>query len=395
MLAFSRPSAFYAAIVVLTSATHAAEPDWPTQLIGCTELRTNLPGGRHPNVATMRATIRHADGSGRRVIGEDLVTDDHTWTQFAGWSPDGKLAILGHAWESPENAAWEEEHQNFRFGEGLWRLDNYLFDLATGAAENVTAVERVSAYNGGLFFWPNDPTKLGFSALIDNNSHPFKMDRDGKNKVDLTRESKLFAYGFQSSPDGTRIAYHQNYQIVLADADGSNAVNIQTGKPFNFAPTWSPDGAHVLFVSGEHYDCHPTIVRADGTELRKLADRQGHRGVVEFLDVPDYHGGSSDVPIWTKDGQGVIYTAKEGDTVELFLVPLDGVPQRLTNSPAGSLHYHPQFSPDGKFLVYGSKRGGVRQIFVRRMSDGTERQITQLTTGHGAMWPHWQPKSGD
>ena len=36
---------------------------------------------------------------------------------------------------------------------------------------------------------------------------------------------------------------------------------------------WSPEGTWVLFVSGEHYNCHPHIMRADGTGLKKLADR--------------------------------------------------------------------------------------------------------------------------
>ena len=77
----------------------------------------------------------------------------------------------------------------------------------------------------------------------------------------------------------SRISYHENYQVYLADADGANRIHVQTGHPFVFVPSWSPDGKWVLFVSGEHYDCHPHIVKADGTGLRKLADRGGYRGV--------------------------------------------------------------------------------------------------------------------
>ncbi len=374
-----------------SSLAVAAEPEWPDRLIGCTEFRTNLPGGRHANVATMRATVRKADGTGRKALGEELIDEPYAWTQFAGWSPDGKIAVIYRVWESLENGKWEEENKNFRFTPDGWKLDSYLYDLATGKADNLTAVERVSFYNAGLFFWPNDPTKLGFTALIDGNSHPFRMDRDGKNKVDLTKESNLFSYGFQSSPDGKRIAYHQSYQIVLADADGSHATRVETGHSFNFAPTWSPDGKHVLFVSGEHYNCHPHIVQADGTGLKKLADRDGYPGVTEFLDVFDHHGGSSDTPIWLKDAKSVIYTAKVGDNVELFRVDLDGQSEQLTKSPAGTTHYHPQVSPDGKFLVYGTKRDGARQIAVMRLADRAERQLTHLKRGHAAMWPHWQP----
>jgi Tol biopolymer transport system component len=113
------------------------------------------------------------------------------------------------------------------------------------------------------------------------------MDRNGRNKRDLTQDSSGFAYGFSSSPDGLRISYHENYQVYLANADGSDRMHVQTGHPFVFAPSWSPDGQWLLFVSGEHYNCHPHVVKADGTGLRKLADRNGYRGVTQFLDVPD------------------------------------------------------------------------------------------------------------
>jgi Tol biopolymer transport system component len=381
--------AFHLAVLLIIVARCMAQEAAPAPLIGYTEFQTNLPGGRHANVRTMRAAVVRIDGSDHRLIAPDLADAADTWTQFAGWSPDHKTAIVGRGWQSPDNAKWEEEHKTFRFTTQGWSYDTHLYDMATGKSQNITAIDRVSFYNSGLFFWPGDATKLGFTALIDGNSHPFRMDRDGRNKVDLTKDSKEFAYGFSSSRDGKRIAYHKNYQVYLADADGGNARRVETGKPFNFAPTWSPDGKWVLFVSGEHYDCHPHLVRADGSGLRKLADRAGYRGVVEFLDVFDFHGGSSDVPVWSADGESVFYAAASGKNVELFHIALDGKARRLTTSPEGTLHYHPQPSPDGKWLLYGSKRDGVRQLHALRLADGVENRITAMAAGHAAMWAHW------
>jgi TolB protein len=382
--------AFALMIPVTTPAVGRAAPPSDV-LIGYTELQTDRPGGRHANVRTMRAVVARADGTGRRPVADDLAAEPAAWTQFAGWAPDGKAAVIGRGWESPANAAWEEEHKTFRFTPDGWRYDCHVIDLATGKGTNLTAVERVSFYNTGLFFWPGDPARLGFQALIGGESRPFVMDRDGRNKRDLTKGATGFAYGFNAAPDGKRVSYHKDYQVFLADADGGNARRVETGHPFNFCPTWSPDGAEVLFLSGEHYDCHPHLVRADGTEVRKLADRGGYKGVVAFLDVPDFHGGSSDVPVWAADGKAVFYTARVGGGGELFRAGRDGKSERLTTAPAGTLHYHPTPSPDGRWLAYGSLRAGVRQLYVMDLADRSERPLTALPKGRAAMWPHWQP----
>lgn len=375
---------------LVLGSVSAGEP-W----IGFTRLRTNLEGGRHANVRTSRAMLVRADGTELREFGAAWVDSENTWTQFAGWSPDGRQGILAVGWKSPETAAWEEEHREFRFTPEGCRLDAVLVDFESGQGDAVTARERVSFYNGGLFFWPGDPGHLGFTALIDGVSHPFRMKRDGSAKEDLSTRGGGFAYGFNASPDGKRIAYHADYQIVLADADGTNAVTLDTGHPFNFAPSWSPDGRHLVFVSGQHYDCHPFVVRADGTGLRQLSDRGGYRGVIEFLDVADFHGGSSDVPVWARDGQSIFHTRRYGEAVELVRVDLSGEVKRLTMSVAGVLHYHPQPSPDGTRLIYGSLRDGVRQLYVMDLETGQELQITDLRPGEGAMWAHWRPMAGE
>lgn len=79
--------------------------------------------------------------------------------------------------------------------------------------------------------------------------------------------------------------------------------------------------------------------------------------------------------------------------VELFQVPLAGQAVQLTHSRAGTLHYHPQPSRDGNWLVYGSKRDGVRNLFVMNLANRSEQPLTQLPRGSAAMWPHWQPRA--
>lgn len=359
-------------------------------LIGYSEYRADLPGGMLPYFASLRACAVQRDGTGRQALAEELCRKPHTWTQFAGWSPDGRIAIIGSGWESLENAAWEEQHQTFRINDG-WLCDVCLLDLETGKLVNVTAVERVSPYNSGLFFWPGDPSRLGFQAIIQGESRPFSMDRDGKNKRDLSDGAAGYTYGFTASPDGKRISYHRSYQVYVADGDGSNAKLVNTGNPFNFCPQWSPDGEWLLFVSGEHYNCHPHVVQRDGGGWKKLADRGGYRGVVECLDHHAFHSESSDVPVWSADGQWIFYTAKIGESVELMRVSLRDQVEQLTFSAPGVLHYHPRPSPDGSGLAFGSNRSGTRQLYVCRVDGSEVLPLTHVPAGCGAMWALWQP----
>ncbi len=358
--------------------------------IGYIEYQTNLPGGRHANVATMRAFLVNGDGTDRRKLAEELIANPDTWTQFAGWSPDGRTAVIGCGWEDPANAAWEEEHKEFRMTQG-WLYDTYLLELSTGKLSNLTAVERVSDFNGGIFFWPGDPSKLGLTALINGISHPFSMNLDGRNKKDLSQNSGGFAYGYSASPDGALITYHEDYQIYLARADGSEKKHIKTGNPFNFGPVWSNDGQRILFLSGEHYNSHPHVVGRDGSGLKKVGDRNGYPGGVEFLDVYDFHGGSSDTPIWSLDGREICFAGKIGQSVELQMADLDGHIRQLTFSQPDVLNYQPKFSPDGRWIIFGSNRTGTRQLYVMDREGKNVYPVTEVKPGWGAMWPHWQP----
>lgn len=384
--------ACFAIIAFTVTAVAEDSANHNSQLIGFTEFQTNLPGGRHANVRTMRAAVMQANGSLARQIATELIDSPDSWTQFAGWSPDGRQAIVVRSWQDPENAAWEEEHKTFRMEPGKWLLDSCFVDLKSGNITNVTDVDRVSNYNSGVFFLPAG-RGLGFTALINGISKPYVMDLDGHHKRDVSGGGTGFTYGYSASPDGKLISYHENYQVFIANADGSDKRHVETGQPFNFAPAWSPDGQWLMFVSGEHHNCHPHVVRRDGSGLHKLADRNGYIGVIEFLDVPDFHSGSSDLPVWSTDGKLVYFTATDKPTgnVELFQTTLDGTITQLTKTPPGTLHYHPTPSPDGKQLLFGSKRNGVRQLYVMSLGDCTERQLTRLSAGHGSMWPYWQP----
>lgn len=386
------PVATAFALVSVSIVAADPTPDRARYLIGYTDSVCDDPRGQFYNWRTARAHVVRADGTARREIGADLITRENQWTSFGGWWTGGAQAIVGLAWESEENYRWERAHKTFRHTEG-WLVDSCLVDLASGAARNLTAVERVSDYNAGLAPWPGDPTRATFAPLIAGVQQPFVMDADGRNKRSLASGPAGFTYGANVSPDGRRIAYNKSYLVYIADADGSNPrrVNETPGHTFQFIPTWSPDGQWLLFLSGQHYKCHPHLVRADGTGLRKLADRGTYTSTMQPLKFPDFHSASSDLPAWSPDSRWVYYTAQVGDAVELMRVSLAGDVQQLTRSAAGVAHYHPKVSPDGRLVVFGSTRAGPGAQFVAN-ADGTDvRPITVPTEGRVQLHAHWRP----
>ena len=132
-------------------------------------------------------------------------------------------------------------------------------------------------------------------------------------------------------------------------------------------------------------------MKKDGTGLKKLADRGGYRGVVERLTHPDFHSESSDVPVWSTDGRQVFFTAKVEDSVELMRADLDGNVTQLTKSKPGTRHYHPAVSPDGKWILFGSDRSGVMQLYIANTDGSEPRPISNVPAGHCAMHGSWQP----
>jgi dipeptidyl aminopeptidase/acylaminoacyl peptidase len=99
-------------------------------------------------------------------------------------------------------------------------------------------------------------------------------------------------------------------------------------------------------------------------------------------------------PQISPDGRWVAYTVTAVDQVEnrtdsdVWLVPAQGgEPRRLTNSPKQDRH--PRWSPDGKWIVFESNRGGDFQIYVIRVDGGEAVKLTSLSTE--AQQPVWSP----
>jgi TolB protein len=94
-------------------------------------------------------------------------------------------------------------------------------------------------------------------------------------------------------------------------------------------------------------------------------------------------------PVWSPDGQSIVFTSDREGSGDLFRVKPDGTAlERLTDSPA----YDDQaaFSPDSKNLVFVTTRsGGTSNLWTLEIAT---RQTRPLTTGTGGNYrPSWSP----
>jgi len=165
--------------------------------------------------------------------------------------------------------------------------------------------------------------RIVYTSMASGDLDMWSMKPDGSAKKQLTK-GEGYDGGAVFSRDGRKLVWRANHpkdpagmekyrallkdnltapmkmEIMVADADGSNAKTITNFGCASFAPTFTPDGRKILFSSNKH-EC-------------------------------------------------------DGRRFELFMMNLDGSGlEQVTNF--GGFTSFPEFSPDGTRLVFASDRG--------------------------------------
>lgn len=95
-------------------------------------------------------------------------------------------------------------------------------------------------------------------------------------------------------------------------------------------------------------------------------------------------------PAWSADGSKAAYAAGplDGSKSDIYIVNADGSSlTRLTTDGAGNTH--PSWSPDGKWLVFSSKRDGNPEIYVMTSAGGKVMRLTFSAADD--LMPAWSP----
>jgi Tol biopolymer transport system component len=207
----------------------------------------------------------------------------------------------------------------------IFRADGWEDALRAAAANGQTNLARRpltdnGAYDAECAFSP-DGKWIVFTSLRSGDAELFAMRADGSAVVQLTR-AKGYDGGPFFSPDGKRLVYRSDragndlLQIFVADAARDRAGNI-TGlrrerqltndRNVNWGPYWHPDGKHIIYATSVHghqnYELY--LMRSDGSRKTRIT----------------FTGGFDGLPVFSPDGRHIMWSSKRtaDGTTQVFI----------------------------------------------------------------------------
>lgn len=211
----------------------------------------------------------------------------------------------------------------------------------------------------------NDGIELGGSLAPDGQTFVYTRDTDvylqrvgGRNAINLTKNCAAADSQPAFSPDGTMIAYRSECDgggIFVMGATGESSRRLADGC---FNPSWSPDSARIVCAT-ESVNYTPTS-RGTMSALWVIDVRNGaKRKLLEHDGVQ---------PSWSPHGNRIAYWGMAGESAQRDLWTIDPAAAdpaksvvRVNDDPA--VDWNPVWSPDGRFLYYGSDRSGAMNLW--------------------------------
>lgn len=210
--------------------------------------------------------------------------------------------------------------------------------------------------------------KARYSWNYDETYDIFESDLAGKNVKRLTKEKGYDAEG-SYSPDGRWIAFASNREAY------SQKLSAEDAKMFAQDPSYMMD----IY-----------IMKADGSQVKRLTDAKG------------YDGG----PFFSPDGKKITWRrfAPNGATAEIYTMNVDGSDQRQITR-LGSMSWAPFYHPSGDYIIFATSVLGYSnfELFIVdsegrhqpvrvTFDDGFDGLATFSPDGHQMSWTHRNEK---
>jgi len=237
--------------------------------------------------------------------------------------------------------------------------------------------------------WSPDHTRIAFARDGDASSTGlWVMNADGSHGA---RVWPVFFGDLTWSPDGTRLLVTSGDTVRTVNADGSGAVDVgimstSPGTNCLLDPAWSPDGSTIAGSCTDFDDNLPELtylMNSDGSNLRRLTNPQTYGSANSTTLFAEGE------PAWSPNGLRIAFwsfaygiTIANVDGSNAYSVtgdrPFAGVPSVYYGSS-------PDWSPDGKWIVYRNPSGQL--VITESSGVGARTTVTSITGG--ASSPAW------
>ncbi|HLL55201.1 MAG TPA: M28 family peptidase [Myxococcaceae bacterium] len=223
----------------------------------------------------------------------------------------------------------------------VWALyDSYDIFRANADGSNLRRLTETPGYDAEATVCPKDGS-IVFTSVRDGDLELYRMDADGKNVKRLT-STPGYDGGAFFSPDCSRIVWR--------------ASRPKPGKELEDYRALLAKG----LVRPSRMELY--VANADGSEPVQLT----------------YLGGAAFAPYWHPSGKRILFSSNHGEAkgreFDLWAVDVDGTRlERITTTPG--FDGFPMFSPDGKWLAFSSNRATApgqqdTNVFLARWVEG-------------------------
>ncbi|HET7452865.1 MAG TPA: protein kinase, partial [Thermoanaerobaculia bacterium] len=202
----------------------------------------------------------------------------------------------------------------------------------------------------------------------EGKAHIFLQRVGGQNAVDLTPGSVFNNSEPVFSPDGTRIAFVSDRDgggIYVMGATGESMRRVADG---GFAPSWSPDGSSLVYMTTLQLD--PYHFASPGDVMTVELQSGKKRTLLKGQDFD----ATLAAPAWSPHGNRIALYGVVGSGAQRDLFTIDAraqKPKPLRLIEDKPLDWAPAWSPDGRSIYFGSDRGGTLDLYRIGVDEAT------------------------